>query len=179
MFLYSDSKGLSLKEFIPSNLKDKITVVAKGGATVADRKLKDNLLELVEKSRDPIVLCELTGKKRKYISTRHYNYKYQNVEYKLDEYRELLSKIKEANPTATVIFLECPYYSIYAYNSRNNTVNRTSKDNNNNTTIVKTKGRSLQVTKRKQYPVLIINKTNIENREWLLVNPRLTRNCVL
>ena len=63
MFLYSDSKGLSLKEFIPSNLKDKITVVAKGGATVADRKLKDNLLELVEKSRDPIVLCELTGKK--------------------------------------------------------------------------------------------------------------------
>jgi hypothetical protein len=141
--------------------------------------LKDNLLELVEKSRDPIVLCELTGKKRKYISTRHYNYKYQNVEYKLDEYRELLSKIKEANPTATVIFLECPYYSIYAYNSRNNTVNRTSKDNNNNTTIVKTKGRSLQVTKRKQYPVLIINKTNIENREWLLVNPRLTRNCVL
>ena len=33
-----------------------------------------------------------------------------------------------------------------------------SKDNNNNTTIVKRKGRSLQVTKRKQYPVLIINK---------------------
>ena len=110
---------------------------------------------------------------------RHYNYKYQNVEYKLDEYRELLSKIKKANPTATVIVLECPYYSIYAYNSRNNTVNRTSKDNNNNATIVKTKGPSLQVTKRKQYPVLIINKTNIENREWLLVNPRLTRNCVL
>ena len=132
--------------------------------TVADhRKLKDKLLELVEKSRDPIVLvwlgtCELTEKKGKYISIRHYNYKYQNVEYKLDEYRELLSKIKEANPTATVIFLECPYHSIYAYNSRNNIVNRTSKDNNNNTTIVKTKGRSLQVTKRKQYPVLIINK---------------------
>ena len=72
VFLYSDSKGLSLKEFIPSNLKDKITVVT----TVADRKLKDKLLELVEKSRDPIVLvwlgtCELTDKKGKYISIRH------------------------------------------------------------------------------------------------------------
>ena len=99
-------------------------------------KIRTNCWEFVEKSRDPIVLvwlgtCEFTGKKRKYISIRHYNYKYQNVEYTLDEYRELLSKIKKVNPTATVIFLECPY-SIYAYNSRNNTINRTSTDSNNN-----------------------------------------------
>jgi CO dehydrogenase/acetyl-CoA synthase beta subunit len=60
VFLYGASKWLALKEFIPCNLEDKITV--------ADQKLKDKLLELVKKSRDPIVLvwlgtCELTEKK--------------------------------------------------------------------------------------------------------------------
>lgn len=84
MFLYSDSKG--------SNLKDKLTVVAKSGATVTDRKLTDELLEFVEKSRDPIVLvwlgtCELTGQKGKFVSIKHCNYKHQNVKHTLDKYR--------------------------------------------------------------------------------------------
>lgn len=59
------------RNLFPGNLKDKLKVVAKRGATVADRKLTDKLLEFVEKSRDPIVLvwlgtCELTEKREVY-----------------------------------------------------------------------------------------------------------------
>lgn len=38
-----------------------------------------------------------------------------NIHSTLDEYNELLPKMKKVNQTATVIFLECPCYSIYAY----------------------------------------------------------------
>lgn len=134
----SDSKGLVLNEFIPNNLKEQFKVVAVSGGTVDNSSLIDKLLRKVRRHRDPIVFfwlgtCELTKKKKigKYISIRHYPFKYQNIEYTIDQYIELGDKIINLNPGASVTFLEYPYYSINIYNKRNKI--------HNGTTISKTK----------------------------------------
>ena len=46
----------------------------------------------------------------KYISLREYPY--QSIEFALTEYRVLKDQIIQANSSAKVLFLDCPYYSI-------------------------------------------------------------------
>jgi predicted aconitase len=38
------------------------------------------------------------------------------IEFALNKYRTLKSRLLQANPEATVVFLECPYYSITRFN---------------------------------------------------------------
>jgi hypothetical protein len=58
--------------------------------------------------------CDITEKKGKYISVK--SYPYQKIEFALNKYRTLKSRLLQANPEATVVFLECPYYSITRFN---------------------------------------------------------------
>ena len=156
----NDSKGLVLNEFIPNNLKEQFKVVAVSGGTVDNSSLIDKLLRKVRRHRDPIVFvwlgtCELTKKIGKYTSIRHYPFKYQNIEYTIDQYIELRDKIKNLNLGASVTFLECPYYSIHSFNKRNKALNETTISK---TKSIQEKGSSLKVVCKKNYPTLVINK---------------------
>jgi hypothetical protein len=75
----------------------------------------NSLVRLVGDLKDPIILvwlgaCESTRKVDKCIKT--YEYPYQNIEFILTEYRELRYRIKRIYPSASVYFIQCPYYSI-------------------------------------------------------------------
>ena len=111
--IFSDSKGLGLKEVIPNCVSDKLNIVARKGATVYSEGHKD-LFRKVMKGYNPIVLVWLgtcaISKKDKYIKLR--SYPYQNIELVLTEYRELKNEILKVNKYAKVLFIECPYYSI-------------------------------------------------------------------
>ena len=77
------------------------------------------LLKHVEEVNNPIVLiwlgiCEITKKQAKYASFR--DYPFQHIENTLTDYRTLRDKIKRRNESASVHFIECPYYSIARYN---------------------------------------------------------------
>ena len=111
--IFSDSKGLGLKEVIPNCVSDKLNIVAIKGATVYSEVHKD-LFRKVRKGYNPIVLiwsgtCEIS-KKYKYIKLRSYSY--QHIELVLTEYRELKNDILKVNKYAKVLYIECPYYSI-------------------------------------------------------------------
>ena len=57
---------------------------------------------------------DITGWKGKYVSVK--SYPYQKIEFALSKYRTLKRRLLQANPEATVVFLECPYYSITRFN---------------------------------------------------------------
>ena len=76
---------------------------------------RDNLLRQITAVDNPLILvwlgtCEITRKDDKYISLREYPY--QSIEFALTEYRVLKDQIIQANISAKVLFLDCPYYSI-------------------------------------------------------------------
>jgi hypothetical protein len=115
IFLFTDSKGEYLKDVIPSCVKEKFNIVSKRGATVYSRVDRDNLLRQITGVDNPLILvwlgtCEITRKDDKYISLREYPY--QSIEFALTEYRVLKDQIIQANISAKVLFLDCPYYSI-------------------------------------------------------------------
>jgi len=113
---------------------------------VYDRKQKNKLFDAIRYAFDPIVLvwlgtCELSSKKEKYTYLN--SYPYQNIEFLLTEYRDFKSEIKSVNPSALVLFIECPYYSLV-------NANKLRKD------ITKSKG--------KNYPSLVVNSVK-KNRQ--------------
>jgi len=125
--IFSDSKGLNLKEVIPNCVSDKLSIVARRGAIVFSEEHKKDLYRKVRKAYSPIILiwlgtCKIS-KKDKYIKLR--SYPYQNIELVLKEYRELKKEILKINKYAKVLFIECPYYSISKSNRlRRGTNNR-------------------------------------------------------
>jgi len=144
IFLFTDSKGEYLKDFIPSSVKEKFNIVSKRGATVYSRVHKDNLLRQISGVDNPLILvwlgtCEITRKDDKLISLREYPY--QNIEFVLNEYRVLKDQIIQANSSAKVLFLDCPYYSI----TRANKI-RSGHINTHNT-----------CSSGKHYPPILIN----------------------
>jgi hypothetical protein len=156
---FSDSKGLDLKEVIPNCVSDKLSIVARKGATVFSEEHQKDLYRKVRKAYNPFILiwlgtCEIS-KKDKYIKLRYYPY--QNIELVLTEYRELKKEILRINRYAKVLFIEYPYYSISKSNRlRRGTNNSVRESNKNNNTIVRRNynGR----TKDRKYPQLVINK---------------------
>ena len=73
----------------------------------------------------------------------------------LDDYVDLIDRIKRANKQAEVIFLECPYYSTYIYNK---TIKQEATDNIRSAKTVTKKGKTIKVVCKKQYHQLVINK---------------------
>ena len=117
--IFSDSKGFSLRDVLNDRLKQKITVIAKSGANIYNNTHYYKVKKAVKKAKNPVVIvwlatCDVTKKKGKYISAK--SYPYQKIEFALNKYRTLKSRLLQANPEATVVFLECPYYSITRFN---------------------------------------------------------------
>ena len=117
-------------------LKQKITVIAKSGANIYNNAHYYKVKKAVKKAKNPVVIvllgtCDVTEKKGKYISVK--SYPYQKIEFALNKYRTLKSRLLQANPEATVVFLECPYYSITRFNKFKIT-NSNSKTGKTNTT---------------------------------------------
>ena len=113
--IFSDSKGFSLRDVLNDRLNQKISVIAKGGANIYNDSHYYKVKSAVKKAKRPIVIvwlgtCDITGKKGKYVSAK--TYPYQKIEFALSKNRTLKSRLLQANPEATVVFLECPYYSI-------------------------------------------------------------------
>ncbi|CAG2202746.1 unnamed protein product [Mytilus edulis] len=176
--LFTDSKGFSLDRIVPDSISDKFHIVAKSGATASnDEHLKTLFAKLEElKTKDPIILiwfgtCEITTK-GKYIYLR--NYPYQNIESILTGYRDLRDKILAKFKYVTIIFLDCPYYSITIFNKkirdREEKKNKDKLDQNNNQTkstnfslvVKKYKGTRIVTKKdknKRHYPALVIDKT--------------------
>ena len=116
VLLRSDSKGRAFLPFL--NYRNKINLIYRSGASITNPFMKNTLIK-VNKTANPIVVlffgtCELTNKQGKYILVP------ENLDAKLDEIKRnyLLCKrdIIQANPSAKVIFLDCPYQSIIIWN---------------------------------------------------------------
>ena len=117
--IFSDSKGFSLRDVLNDRLNQKISVIAKSGANIYNDSHYYKVKSAVKKSKRPIVIvwlgtCDITGKKGKYVSVK--TYPYQKIEFAISKNRTLKSRLSQANPEATVVFLECPYYSITRFN---------------------------------------------------------------
>ncbi|CAC5377386.1 unnamed protein product [Mytilus coruscus] len=134
-----DSKGFSVNKVVPDSVRDLFHVVARSGSTAdTEEHIKSLLIKLEElKEKDPIILvwfgtCEITTK-GKYIYLR--NYPYQNIGSILTGYRELKNRIIARYKYVTIIFLECPYYSISTFNKTlregKNKDKYTTEQNNN------------------------------------------------
>lgn len=97
-----------------------ININHRGGATIRNETFLGNYtLNRVRRSYKPIVIiwlgmCELTTKRGKFVRL------VENVDDRLDqieqEYNIYKERVLSANSESTVIFLECPYYSIPLWN---------------------------------------------------------------
>lgn len=121
-FLFTDSKGVGLTGLLPHS-NTNFSVIYKRGATVYDKDFVNILLEKIHYVRDPVVLvwlgtCEITKKQKKGKYIRLLDYPYQNIENVLTEYRALKGQIERHNPSTTVLFIECPYYSLSRANNK-------------------------------------------------------------
>jgi hypothetical protein len=90
-------------------------VIAKSGANIYNDSHYYKVKSAVKKAKRPIVIvwlgtCDITGEKGNYVSVK--TYPYQKIEFAIRKYRTLKSRLSQANPEATVVFLDCPYYSI-------------------------------------------------------------------
>lgn len=144
IFLFTDSKGEYLKDFVPSSVKDKFHIVSKRGATVYNKVHRENLIGQISGVENPLILVwlgtyEITKKDDKIISLKEYPY--QSIEFTLTEYRVLKEQIIQANISAKVLFLDCPYISI----TRANTIRSGHKNIHNKSSTYK------------HYPPILIN----------------------
>jgi hypothetical protein len=122
------------------------------------------LLRKCKNTRKPIVFvwlgtCELTKKKRKYISLRKYTY--QHIKETLTQYRNLKDQIKKENKHAQVLFVECSYYSITRWNS-----SHISKQQDNIIrSLCKVRNRDKNTFNTSYLASLIVSRRHRERRE--------------
>ena len=74
------SKGFSLRDVLNDRLKQKISVIAKSGATIYDDSHYYKLKSAVKKATRPVVIvwlgtCDITKKNGKYVNVNSYPYK--------------------------------------------------------------------------------------------------------
>ncbi|CAG2223879.1 unnamed protein product [Mytilus edulis] len=148
--LFTDSKGVGLKEYIPESIGQKFKVLYKRGGSIDNTKHIKSLIDTVKDLDHPIILiwlgtCEITQKKNKTIQFR--KSPYQNIEETLTQYRDLKQQIITTKPSATVLFIECPYYSITRANKPKDSINLNVN------------------SKKKIYPSLLVNKATKGHRK--------------
>jgi len=141
-YLITDSKGAAIRRVVPSIAR--FHIIDKSGVNAADKKFIKRVSEEIKDKDRPIVIiwfgtCELTRKSGKYLKLRESPF--QNIEICLTECRKFKKRLLEANKSALIVFLECPYYSIKKYNKKTiaHTEPKVDKDNNNNTRSIKKK----------------------------------------
>lgn len=153
-----------------------------------DKDHVQSLLDAIRDVTDPLVLvwlgtCEITRKKGKYIYLRQYPYQF--IEFTLSEYRELKRMIIQTNPSALVVFIDCPYYSISRVNNHSRL--NTAKDGPKRPSLVVNKVRgkrdvqwAAKVDKKLKDQVDYYNNhLKIIRKEVLNTPPRLSQDLVL
>ena len=116
VILRSDSKGRSFLPFL--NYRNRINLIYRSGASITNNFMHSTLNKVRQTTKPIVVLffgtCELTNKRGPYILVP------ENLESKLNEIKENYIACKlaiiESNPSAKVIFLDCPYQSIIIWN---------------------------------------------------------------
>ncbi|CAC5374472.1 unnamed protein product [Mytilus coruscus] len=118
IFIITDSKGNYLKPVIPGRLRSSLHIFSEKGATIHSNII-NKAIPSIQAATSPIVLlwfgtCEISKKDGRYSDI--IKYPYQSIEQTLTEYRAARDHILQTNPSATVIAIECPYFSIYRWN---------------------------------------------------------------
>ena len=117
VIIRSDSKGRSLMPYFTNT--NRINLIYRPGKGIDDNFMKEYTLNRIKRTSKPIVIlffatCELTDKKGKYI------YLPAELERRVDEvidkYIKYKHKILQYNSEATVIYLDCPYFSLTVWN---------------------------------------------------------------
>ena len=119
--LVTDSKGFFLSNEITRDYYGSIKIISRSGVTVDDQRFQRSLLRNIQIAIRPIVFvwfgtCELTDKVGKFISLK--NNPTETVDQLIVKYRYFKSSIQRCNNSATVLFINCPYYSIVEWNRR-------------------------------------------------------------
>ena len=123
IFFVSDSKGFQLKEAhrqLGCNVN--IQFICKSGEGIQSTILRDQLLDQldkIDKQAHPVIIiwlgtCNLTHKKNQFV-TIHSNIT-DRVTIAAGFAQTLKEEIHTKCPKASVIFLDCPTYSIEEYN---------------------------------------------------------------
>ena len=118
-YLITDSKGRYLARENEKEGVESIKILFSSGTTVDDLDFQSYCIRAVRYSKNPIVIiwfgtCELTRKEGKFITLREDNS--EIITRLAVKYRYLKSAILKNNPSATVLFLNCPYYSLFRWN---------------------------------------------------------------
>ena len=117
VILRSDSKGRCLLPYFTNTRK--FSLIYRSGAKINDTFMQDYTVNKIKRTSNPLVIlffgtCEITNKQGKYI------YLPQDLETRVDQvinrYIAYKQRILECNSEATVIFLDCPYFSITIWN---------------------------------------------------------------
>ena len=122
MIIRGDSKARHLMAFIHED--PYINLNYRSGATIDNSFLHNTYtLNRIRRAFKPIVIiwlgtCELTTKRGRFIRlVDDIDSKLIEVERKtLQPYKLYKEKVLDLNPNSTVIFLECPYFSITVWN---------------------------------------------------------------
>ena len=119
--LITDSKGFSLTNAITNDYYGAITIISRSGLTVDNHSFQRSFLRNIQIAKKTIVFiwfgtCELTDKVGKFINLKENQT--DIVEQIIVKYRYLKSTIQRCNNSATVLFINCPYYSIIEWNRR-------------------------------------------------------------
>ncbi|CAC5402803.1 unnamed protein product [Mytilus coruscus] len=112
------SKGNYLKPVIPGRLGASLHIFSEKGATIHSNII-NKVIPSIQAATSPIVLlwfdtCEISKKDGRYSDI--IKYPYQSIEQTLTEYRAVKDRILQNNPSATVIAIECSYFSLYRWN---------------------------------------------------------------
>lgn len=113
----SDSKGRALMPYFMNT--NRINLIFRPGKGIDDNFMQEYTLNRIKRTYKPIVIlffgtCELTDKRGKYIHIP------VDIETRIDEiidkYIKYKARILQYNAGATVIYLECPFFSIIIWN---------------------------------------------------------------
>ncbi|CAC5394454.1 unnamed protein product [Mytilus coruscus] len=118
IYLITDSKGNYIKPVIPGRFRSSIHIFSEKGATIHSN-IVNTAVRNIQTAANPIVFlwfgtCEISKKTGRFSDI--INHPYQSIEQILTEYRTVKNNILLANPSATVIAIDCPYFSIYIWN---------------------------------------------------------------
>lgn len=113
----SDSKGRCLLPYFTNT--NKFSLIYRSGGIIKDTFMQEYTISKIERTKEPLVIlffgtCELTNKNGKYIYLpRDINARVEQI---IEQYSTYKRRVLECNPQATVLFLECPYFSIIIWN---------------------------------------------------------------
>jgi hypothetical protein len=169
IFIITDSKGKYIKPVIPGTLLSYVHVIYKSGANISSNFVED-FIKQVRRAQRPIVYiwfgtCELTEKSGKYIHTS--TYPYQQAEHVLTIYREIKQRISHENSQSKVIFIECPFLSVYRWNKHQR------REHNTQSEEIDKK----QDTELKSIIKYFNNQLNLINRDW--TTPKISQDQII